>query len=152
MANVHDGFIRVDILNPENFLKIRETLTRIGLPVYDKDDKTLTQVCHILHSKGRFFIVHHKELSALDEFAVATLDQNEVSQKETVALLLEEWGLVSVLAGLTVGNKVTSSLKVITHKESASWKKACHYKMRTDYARAKTSSTTAAAPVTRRSL
>lgn len=152
MANVHEGFIRVDILNPDNFLKIRETLTRIGVPVYGKDDKTLTQVCHILHSKGRFFIVHHKELSALDEFAVATLDQTEVSQKETAALLLEEWGLVTIISGLTVGNKITSSLKVITHKESASWKKACHYKMRTDFARAKTSSTIAPASTSRQSL
>ena len=86
--------VEVKLVNQDDFLKVRETLTRIG--VASRKDQTLYQSCHILHKQGRYFIVHFKELFALDG-KHADISDNDLQRRNTVAHLLEDWGLVDIL-------------------------------------------------------
>mgnify|MGYP001083287010 FL=1 len=87
----YEGYVPLEILleDPENFLKVKETLSRIG--VASKKDNTLYQSCHILHKQGRYFITHFKELFALDGKA-ADFSDNDLERRNTIAKLLQEWG------------------------------------------------------------
>ncbi len=86
--------LEVTISQPDDFLKIRETLTRIG--VASRKDKTLYQSCHILHKQGKYYITHFKELFALDG-KKSTLVENDIQRRNTIALLLQDWSLVAIV-------------------------------------------------------
>ena len=111
--------LEVTLVQPDDFLKVRETLTRIG--VASRKDKVLYQSCHILHKQGRYFIVHFKELFALDGKS-ADLTENDLQRRNTIAKLLIDWGLVQVINP----DKFTdlaplSQIKVIAFKDKNEW-------------------------------
>ena len=88
-----DSMIECSLAEPDDFLKVRETLTRIG--VASRKEKTLYQSCHILHKQGRYFIVHFKELFALDG-KTTNISINDLERRNTIAGLLDDWGLVEI--------------------------------------------------------
>ena len=105
-----DSMLEVTIKQPDDFLKIRETLTRIG--VASRKDKTLYQSCHILHKQGKYFIVHFKELFALDG-KNATLSENDIQRRNTIAILLQDWSLIDIVKKESAENKAPlSQIKV----------------------------------------
>jgi hypothetical protein len=111
--------LEVTMAQPDDFLKVRETLTRIG--VASRKDKVLYQSCHILHKQGRYFIVHFKELFALDG-KTADLTENDLQRRNTIAKLLIDWGLVKIIDP----DKFTdlaplSQIKVIAFKDKSDW-------------------------------
>lgn len=111
--------LEVKLMNADDFLKVRETLSRIG--VASKKDKILYQSCHILHKQGRYFIVHFKELFALDGKPTDITD-NDLERRNTIAKLLEDWGLVTVLfKEKNLGMAPMSQIKVISFKEKDDW-------------------------------
>ena len=89
-----DSMLEVTLTQPDDFLKVRETLTRIG--VASRKDKTLFQSCHILHKQGKYYIVHFKELFALDG-KKATLINNDIQRRNTIAILLQDWNLIDIV-------------------------------------------------------
>jgi len=111
--------LEVNLVQPDDFLKVRETLTRIG--VASRKDRVLYQSCHILHKQGRYFIVHFKELFALDG-KQADLTDNDIQRRNTIAKLLVDWGLVSIV---DVNNHLDmaplSQIKIIAFKEKNDW-------------------------------
>lgn len=114
------SMLEISLNTPDDFLKVKETLTRIGI-ASKKDENTLFQSCHILHKQGRYFIVHFKELFILDG-KVSNFTVDDLSRRNTIAILLSDWGLLS----LVDKNKATpvSSLrqiKVIPFKEKKNW-------------------------------
>jgi len=107
------------ILNePDDFLKVRETLTRIG--VASRKDKKLFQSCHILHKQGRYFIVHFKELFLLDG-KKANLEENDISRRNTIATLLSDWGLISFVVKKELECAPLRQIKIIPFKEKSEW-------------------------------
>ena len=103
--------LEVTIKQPDDFLKVRETLTRIG--VASRKDKTLFQSCHILHKQGKYYIVHFKELFALDG-KKATLVENDVQRRNTISVLLQDWNLLSIVKPEAAENKAPlSQIKII---------------------------------------
>ena len=116
-----DGYqpLEIKLVEPDDFLKIRETLTRIG--VASRKDKILYQSCHILHKQGRYFICHFKELFALDG-KQADLTENDLQRRNTVAKLLSDWGLVTII-NASIFNDVAplSQIKVLSFKEKDDW-------------------------------
>ena len=114
-----EKMLEVQLKEPADFLKVRETLTRIG--VASRKDKKLFQSCHILHKQGRYFIVHFKELFALDGKA-ANLSDNDVERRNTIAQLLSDLGLIAVI-NTAVGEKKAplSQIKVLSFKEKNEW-------------------------------
>lgn len=114
-----DSMLEVTLPEPDNFLKIRETLSRIG--VASRKDKTLYQSCHILHKQGRYFIVHFKELFALDG-KEANITVNDIERRNTIACLLSDWKLLSILIPAKAEHKVSlSQIKVVSFKEKKDW-------------------------------
>ena len=111
-----DSMLEVTIKQPDDFLKIRETLTRIG--VASRKDKTLFQSCHILHKQGKYFITHFKELFALDG-KKATLTENDIQRRNTISILLQDWNLIDIVAKSKSRKKETtlSQIKVLPFKE-----------------------------------
>ena len=117
--------LEVTIKQPDDFLKVRETLTRIG--VASRKDKTLFQSCHILHKQGKYFIVHFKELFALDG-KKATLTQNDIQRRNTIAVLLQDWNLISVVKKEAAEDKAPlSQIKVLPFKEKKEWNLSAKY-------------------------
>jgi hypothetical protein len=111
--------LEVTLNQPDDFLKVRETLTRIG--VASRKDKVLYQSCHILHKQGRYFIVHFKELFALDGKS-ADLTENDLQRRNTIAKLLIDWGLVKVInPELYTDLAPLSQIKVIAFKDKNEW-------------------------------
>ena len=111
--------LEVTIKQPDDFLKVRETLTRIG--VASRKDKTLFQSCHILHKQGKYYITHFKELFALDG-KNSTLTENDIQRRNTIALLLQDWNLIDVVNATLVENKAPlSQIKVLPFKEKNEW-------------------------------
>ena len=107
------------ILNePDDFLKVRETLTRIG--VASRKEQKLFQSCHILHKQGRYFIVHFKELFLLDG-KKANLEENDLNRRNTIATLLSDWGLVSFAIKLELTCAPLRQIKIIPYKEKDKW-------------------------------
>ena len=117
--------LEVTIKQPDDFLKIRETLTRIG--VASRKDKTLYQSCHILHKQGKYFITHFKELFALDG-KKSTLVENDIQRRNTIALLLQDWNLIDIVDTTRVENKAPlSQIKVLPFKEKSDWNLTAKY-------------------------
>ena len=120
-----EDMLEVTIKQPDDFLKVRETLTRIG--VASRKDKTLFQSCHILHRQGKYFIVHFKELFALDG-KKATLTQNDIQRRNTIAVLLQDWNLISVVKKEAAEDKAPlSQIKVLPFKEKKEWNLSAKY-------------------------
>lgn len=111
--------LEVTLEDPDDFLKIKETLTRIG--VASKKDKILYQSCHILHKQGRYFIVHFKELFALDG-KTAELTDNDIERRNVIAKLLSDWGLLKIIdKDKYLDLAPLSQIKVISYKEKDEW-------------------------------
>jgi hypothetical protein len=114
-----DSMLEVTLPEPDNFLKVRETLTRIGIA--SRKDKKLYQSCHILHKQGRYYIVHFKELFALDG-KESNITANDVERRNTIAGLLQDWGLLKILDASKADPKASlSQIKVVSHKEKEEW-------------------------------
>tara|TARA_B100000131_G_scaffold196405_1_gene188760 strand:- start:2579 stop:3001 length:423 start_codon:yes stop_codon:yes gene_type:complete len=110
--------LEVSLKDPEDFLKVRETLSRIG--VASKKEKVLYQSCHILHKKGRYFITHFKELFALDG-KEADFQDNDLQRRNTIAKLLSDWGLVDIISEDVDDFAPLSQIKIISFKEKGEW-------------------------------
>ena len=114
-----EQMLEVTLKQPDDFLKIRETLSRIG--VASRKDKTLFQSCHILHKQGKYYIVHFKELFALDG-KKATLVENDVQRRNRIIKLLSDWGLVEIVKASVIEDAAPlSQIKVISYKEKGEW-------------------------------
>ena len=112
-----EQMLEVGLKEPDDFLKVRETLSRIG--VASRKERKLYQSCHILHKQGRYFIVHFKELFALDG-KKTNLSENDVARRNTIANLLSDWGLVNVV-GKAEPVAPLSQIKVLSFREKAEW-------------------------------
>ena len=112
-----EQMLEVTLKEPDDFLKIRETLSRIG--VASRKEKKLCQSCHILHKQGRYYIVHFKELFALDG-KQTNLSENDIARRNTISKLLKDWGLVE-LKGETEPIAPLSQIKIISFKEKSDW-------------------------------
>ena len=111
--------VEVHLNEPDDFLKVRETLTRIG--VASRKEKKLYQSCHILHKQGRYYIVHFKELFALDG-KKANLFENDVQRRNRVTQLLQDWGLVNIVESSKVQDSAPlSQIKVLSYKDKGDW-------------------------------
>ena len=120
-----EQMLEVTLNQPDDFLKIRETLSRIG--VASRKDKTLFQSCHILHKQGKYYIVHFKELFALDG-KKATLIENDVQRRNTIAVLLQDWNLLTIVKADEAKNKAPlSQIKIIAFKEKNEWNLQAKY-------------------------
>ena len=111
--------LEISLNEPDDFLKVRETLTRIG--VASRKEKKLFQSCHILHKQGRYFIIHFKELFLLDGKS-SDLEKNDLLRRNTIATLLSDWGLIKIIDK----NKINEcaplrQIKIISHKEKHEW-------------------------------
>ena len=114
-----DDMVEVNLKEPDDFLKVRETLTRIG--VASRKEKKLFQSCHILHKKGQYYIVHFKELFALDG-KKANLSENDVQRRNRIIKLLSDWGLVEIVKEDVVAQVAPlSQIKVIAYREKGEW-------------------------------
>ena len=114
-----EQMVEVGLKEPDDFLKVRETLTRIG--VASRKEKKLYQSCHILHKQGRYYIVHFKELFALDG-KKANLSINDVQRRNRIVQLLRDWGLVSINAKEVIADVAPlSQIKVLACKEKGDW-------------------------------
>jgi len=121
-----ESLVEIRIKTDDDFLKIRETLTRIG--VASRKDKTIYQSCHILHKQGRYYIVHFKELFALDG-KPSNFDMTDQSRRNTIANLLAEWGLVELVNPQRSSDPVAplSQIKVLPHREKNEWNLVAKY-------------------------
>ena len=119
-----EAMLEVRLNEPDDFLKVRETLSRIG--VASRKDKTLFQSCHILHKQGKYYIVHFKELFALDG-KDTNLSENDIARRNTIANLLSDWGLVDVVGTTSVEAAPLSQIKVISFKDKGDWKLETKY-------------------------
>ena len=110
-----DDMVEVNLKEPDDFLKVRETLTRIG--VASRKERKLYQSCHILHKKGQYYIVHFKELFALDG-KKANLSENDLQRRNRIIKLLSDWGLVEIVKPDSISDAAPlSQIKVIAYKE-----------------------------------
>jgi len=112
-----EHMLEVGLKEPDDFLKVRETLSRIG--VASRKERTLYQSCHILHKQGRYFIVHFKELFALDG-KNTNLSENDIARRNTIANLLKDWGLIEII-GVVGEVAPLSQIKVLSFKEKNEW-------------------------------
>tara|TARA_B100000780_G_scaffold220979_1_gene160065 strand:- start:60 stop:464 length:405 start_codon:yes stop_codon:yes gene_type:complete len=120
MENINwtqEHMLEVVLKEPDDFLKIRETLSRIG--VASRKERKLYQSCHILHKQGKYYIVHFKELFALDG-KNTNLSENDIARRNTIAKLLGDWGLVEI-KGTTEPAAPLSQIKIISFKEKEEW-------------------------------
>ena len=113
-------FVEVSLNEQDDFLKVRETLTRIG--VSSRKEKVLYQSCHILHKQGKYYIVHFKELFALDG-KPSNISENDIQRRNAIANLLEEWGLVKILNRKLIEGNIAPlhQIKIISFKEKDDW-------------------------------
>ena len=112
-----EQMLEVGLKEPDDFLKVRETLSRIG--VASRKERTLYQSCHILHKQGRYFIVHFKELFALDG-KDTNLSENDIARRNTIANLLRDWDLITILGEVTEVAPL-SQIKVLSFGEKSEW-------------------------------
>ena len=122
MSDIFRGVgVEIALDNEDAFLKVRETLTRIG--VSSRKEKVLYQSCHILHKQGRYYIVHFKELFALDG-KPTDISENDLSRRNAIANLLEDWGLITLVdkkSTQTPEPIFLSQIKILSHKEKNEW-------------------------------
>ena len=118
--------LEISFKENDDFLKIRETLTRIG--VASRKDKTLYQSCHILHKRGKYYLVHFKELFALDG-KESSITENDLARRNSIARLLDEWDLLSILDEEQSSSPLApmSQIKVLPHKEKPEWNLVAKY-------------------------
>jgi hypothetical protein len=121
-----ESMVEVKLRSAEDFLKVRETLTRIG--VASRRDKVLFQSCHILHKQGRYYIVHFKELFALDGKPTNFSDE-DTARRNTIANLLAEWELIDIVDGTKTKDPVAplNQIKILSHKEKDEWQLEVKY-------------------------
>lgn len=126
MAIEIEDLLEVRLKNEDDFLKVKETLTRIG--VASRKDRTLYQSCHILHKRGKYYIVHFKELFALDGKST-DFEENDLGRRNTIAKLLEEWGLVEIAKKeqAELPSAPLSQIKIISYKEKDEWELTAKY-------------------------
>ena len=126
--NKVDELIEVVLAKEENFLKVKETLTRIG--VASKKDRILYQSCHILHKQGKYYLVHFKELFKLDG-KPANFDEKDIARRNTIATLLQEWGLIKLVNPQAVLEPTSplNQIKVLSFKEKPEWKLVPKYNL-----------------------
>lgn len=119
-------FVEVKLKHEDDFLKVRETLTRIG--VSSRREKMLYQSCHILHKKGQYYIVHFKELFALDG-KDSSITDNDIERRNAIAKLLEEWGLVTIVNSQIMEGKIAPihQIKIISYREKNEWQLVSKY-------------------------
>lgn len=110
--------LEVTLAEPDDFLKVRETLTRIG--VASRRENKLYQSCHILHKQGRYFIVHFKELFLLDG-KKSNLEKNDIMRRNTIATLLSDWGLIDIVKTDTLECAPLRQIKIISFKDKDKW-------------------------------
>lgn len=111
--------LEISLNEPDDFLKVRETLTRIG--VASRKEKKLFQSCHILHKQGRYFIIHFKELFLLDGKS-SDLEKNDILRRNTIATLLSDWGLIKIIDKSKINECAPlRQIKIISHKEKNEW-------------------------------
>jgi hypothetical protein len=124
--NLIDTLVEVRIAEEQDFLKIKETLTRIG--VASRKDKKLYQSCHILHKQGRYYIVHFKELFALDGKAADFSDEDK-GRRNTIANLLQDWELIKIVDSkqIETPRAPMSQIKILPHKEKNEWELVAKY-------------------------
>ena len=114
-----DQMVEVNLSEPDDFLKVRETLTRIG--VASRKEKKLYQSCHILHKQGKYYIVHFRELFALDGKS-ANLSLNDVQRRNRIIQLLSDWGLITIKQPDTIVDVAPlSQIKVLSYKDKGGW-------------------------------
>jgi hypothetical protein len=117
--------LEVTLQKPDDFLKVRETLTRIG--VSSRTEKKLWQSCHILHKRGKYYIVHFKEMFALDDLPTS-IDSEDIGRRNTIACLLEEWGLLKIVNKAKIADKVhVNKIKILSFKEKNEWELCTKY-------------------------
>jgi hypothetical protein len=117
--SIVENLLEVTLTEDQDFLKIKETLTRIGIA--SKKDKTLFQSCHILHKQGKYYIVHFKEMFALDG-KETNFSLDDKSRRNTIAILLEEWGLFKILnQDLVLDKAPLNQIKILSYKEKNDW-------------------------------
>ncbi len=122
--------LEVTLNEPDDFLKVRETLTRIG--VASRKDNILYQSCHILHKQGRYFITHFKELFLLDG-KPSNLMENDLERRNTVATLLSDWGLITIVNNDQANNKAPlRQIKIISYKDKDKWQLCPKYNIGTN--------------------
>lgn len=121
-------FIEIKLEKEDDFLKIKETLTRIG--VSSRKDRTLYQSCHILHKQGKYYLVHFKEMFALDG-KPSNISENDIQRRNAIAKLLEEWGLLEILNPQLMINNIApiQQIKIISYKEKSEWELISKYSM-----------------------
>ena len=113
-----EQLLEVGLDEPDDFLKVRETLSRIG--VASRKERKLYQSCHILHKQGRYYIVHFKELFALDGKRT-NISTNDLSRRNTIANLLQDWGLIKIMSESSYEAAPLSQIKILTYKEKNEW-------------------------------
>lgn len=126
------SLLEIELNNPDDFLKIKETLTRIGIA--SKRENILYQSCHILHKRGRYYCVHFKELFRIDG-RTSDISVEDISRRNTIALLLEQWGLCKVVGKNDAFQKTTvpmSTIKIVSHKDKGIWTLQSKYSMRSE--------------------
>jgi hypothetical protein len=124
--SIVDSLVEVRLKNQEDFLKIKETLSRIG--VSSRKDKTLYQSCHILHKQNKYYIVHFKELFLLDG-KQSNFDDTDMGRRNTIAKLLEEWGLLDIVSKERVEDPIAplNQVKIIAYKDKQEWNLVAKY-------------------------
>jgi len=114
-----NAMLEITLNEPDDFLKVKETLTRIG--VASRKDNKLYQSCHILHKQGRYFIVHFKELFLLDG-KKSNLEENDIARRNTIAQLMSDWGLISIETSNNLKDLAPlRQIKIISYKEKDNW-------------------------------
>jgi len=118
--NIVEELVEVTLVEKDDFLKVKETLTRIG--VASKKEKTLYQSCHILHKQGKYYIVHFKELFALDG-KPTDISENDISRRNTIVNLLEDWELLKIVDKKRTEDPTVSlsQIKILPYKEKDDW-------------------------------
>ena len=121
-----ENMLEISFSENDDFLKIRETLTRIC--VASRKDRTLYQSCHILHKRGKYYLVHFKELFALDG-KDSSINDNDIARRNAIARLLEEWKLLKIVDTVKASTPLApmSQIKVLPHKEKDEWKLVAKY-------------------------
>jgi len=121
--------LEISLEEPDDFLKVKETLTRIGV-ASKNEEKKLWQSCHILHKQGRYYICHFKELFMLDG-KPSTLSADDVARRNAIASLLHDWGLCTIVDRSKIENNVSSlkSIKIVPYREKAEWTLEAKYKI-----------------------
>ena len=136
MNNILNSFIEVRLKSAEDFLKVKETLSRIGLA--SRKDNTLYQSCHIFHKQSKYYIVHFKELFLLDG-KDSNFSEQDIARRNRIASLLSEWGLIDIINPKMIEYPLAplNQIKIIAHKDKVNWNLQVKYTIGNDYMHSK---------------